>query len=295
MVDRLAWKQYESSPSSASSGNPFVSAEDSHAMARGYSGLLLVLKNHLPGTENITLERLNSLTNFTLAITGYNPSVTAMEKLDIAHTSLQFLWFMLELKDRIRWEDHSYARKIGYMVFAQLRHVASLVQIQHKLSSNEQRKFAEVLAYNDVIGLAGRILLLISTDEGNDYQNTLGMEDYLGSRTRLGKLLDRPARQAPELFTDSRVQWSKVNSYCVALRDAETSRSDPRPHVLRVLKDMLDAWNAYDAINTGKRMPRPCAYPRCARGILCENELEVQYTCGRCNLATYRDSNCQNA
>ncbi|KAG8732941.1 hypothetical protein FRC12_019029 [Ceratobasidium sp. 428] len=292
IVDRLAWKQYKSLRSSASSdGNPFVSAEDSHAMARGYSGLLLVLKNHLPGTENITLERLLSLTNFTLAITGYNPSATALEKLDIANTALQFLWFMLELKDRIRWEDHNFARTIGYMVFAQLR----LVQTQHTLSPNEQHKFAEVLAYNDVIGLAGRILLLICTDEGNDYQNTLGMEDYLGSLTSLGKFLERPVRQAPELFTDSKVQWSKVNSYCVALRDAETSRRNPRSHVLRVLKYMMDAWSAYEPIRTGKRTPRSCAYPRCACGIIYKNESGVQYTCGRCNLATYCDSNCQNA
>ncbi|KAG9077758.1 hypothetical protein FRC06_008724 [Ceratobasidium sp. 370] len=221
--------------------NIFISPEDSHAIARAYSGLLHVWKQYGSGPKLTPASLVGHLANFVANMTMLNPSATTQEYIDITSTSFRYLWLHFEHKDQIPVEQHAHTR--GYT----MTHLTTLRLLQQrKISTQEDKhKFVQMLADIEIISLIGRVLLLI-TEEGSDIQNTEPLAMTLIPLSEFKDVLDFSVSIAPELLRDSKIEWAKILAHLRFLITMgmvkRKGKSDSATHYL---SSVLNSWTQY--------------------------------------------------
>ncbi|KAG9081585.1 hypothetical protein FS749_007558 [Ceratobasidium sp. UAMH 11750] len=141
--------------------NRFLHAEDSRTLFQSYSGLLFVWQQDGRSAKTLPIGFIGHLVAFVLHMSGFNPSATPREHIETERTALRFLWLIFEHRGRIPAAEHSYLRYSAVPTFSYLWFIQKCISTQA-----EQYEFARMLTDVEVIGLAGRILLLIMAEEG---------------------------------------------------------------------------------------------------------------------------------
>ncbi|KAG9087358.1 hypothetical protein FS749_002968, partial [Ceratobasidium sp. UAMH 11750] len=95
----------------------FVSPEDSRTVSQAYSGLLFVWQQDGSSTKNIPVKFMDALSGDVLSLSTFNPLATTEELIDVIHTSLKFLWLLLEHRGRVPVVEHAWARRYGTGMF----------------------------------------------------------------------------------------------------------------------------------------------------------------------------------
>ncbi|KAG9077078.1 hypothetical protein FRC06_009107 [Ceratobasidium sp. 370] len=214
----------------------FLSVEDSRTIRQAYSGLLFVWQQDTSSIEDISLDFLGTLNSYVLFMTAFNPSVVIQDEIEVAYTSLRFLWLLFEQRGRMPATDHAGIRYCSLDVFQLLR----LIQSDCESARQEQPRFAQMLADCEIVSLIGRIILLILVD-GNEFHNTEHLSIMLEKLQMLDDAINKSAAAAPELFRDSKIEWMKVFSRLLLCSEGEnTSGNDPDR--ARLVSSMLNTW-----------------------------------------------------
>ncbi|KAG8785620.1 hypothetical protein FRC12_017346, partial [Ceratobasidium sp. 428] len=154
-VYRLGCKEmYETSRPDAD--HLFVGPDDAKTFYQAYSGLLFVWRQNGFNTKSVSINLMNDLAGAVAFSTSKLRPVVADELIDVTTTCFNFLWLLLEHRDRIAAVEHS--------LFVQ--HSSNLLHILRTtnrcVSSKDQRlKIAQMLADTEIISLAGRLVLLV--------------------------------------------------------------------------------------------------------------------------------------
>ncbi|KAG9085012.1 hypothetical protein FRC06_003770 [Ceratobasidium sp. 370] len=128
--------------------------------------------------------------------------------MNVTSVSIQFLWLLLEQRGRLPITEHPEVREYAIRCFKNLRFILD----RHPSSQDERYMFAKMIANDEIVSLAGRVLLL-TTDEGNEFQNTEWLGSALEQLVGLKDVFTLATSVAPELFYDSRIEWHKVMAY----------------------------------------------------------------------------------
>ncbi|KAG8717937.1 hypothetical protein FRC08_006316 [Ceratobasidium sp. 394] len=266
----------------------FVGPEDSRMVSQAYSGLLSVWQQDGSSTRNVPVKLMDALSGDVVGLSTFNPSATTGELIDVAGTSLKFLWLLLEHRGRVPTLEHAWVK----------RYCSGLFQfiwvIEKRISGQEARhRLAQMLADTEIISLAGRVVLF-ALDPENGFRNvnhTNEPDTTLEDLSKIGGAIKKSVITAPELFADSKLEWAKVLAYLESSREIGTGQQTERA---RYIRDTLEAWAGHSSALKDKYYePQKCAHPRCARLLTCEKALRLHYRCGRCNQAAYCDSTCQ--
>ncbi|KAG8765575.1 hypothetical protein FRC12_007428 [Ceratobasidium sp. 428] len=219
----------------------FVSPEDSHAIARAYSGLLLLWRQDNSSAKSVSIHFMSGVSTFVMQMQGRDAPTTIQEMMDVLNISLQFLWLFLEQKVRLSEDDDFGMIRYATLIFMHLR----FILIDCALTQDEEYRFAQLIADNEIINLAGRVMLSAIVRECGfqkkdskwlhlTSEQLVGLKDVFAVATSL----------APELFHDARTEWSKV---IIALAHAstvdltESKQSGLGHYVLSMLK----TWHEY--------------------------------------------------
>ncbi|KAG8793434.1 hypothetical protein FRC12_002730 [Ceratobasidium sp. 428] len=283
--------------------NLFVNSEDSQALSQAYLGFLFVWQENGWSTCSLSIDFMAHLAMFILHMSKSNPSVTLHTHAETAKANFRFLWLIFEDRGRIPASDHFKIRDFAIAAFLHLS------QAQSKISTRRgQRELAQMLAEVDFVSLAGRVLLLIS-DEGNEFQRTERFKPLLDGIYALGDVISKSVSVSPELFIDSKIEWGKVFIQLGEWRawdELNLNWSDPNyeskvsakdGEIMMHIINTFTAWTRFgDSLSsndTGK--PHNCANPRCVQINTRERMLRVRYMCEKCHLVAYCGQNCQRA
>ncbi|KAG9091546.1 hypothetical protein FS749_016460 [Ceratobasidium sp. UAMH 11750] len=188
----------------------FLNPEDSRTIARAYSGLFLLWQQDKSSARSVSIGLMGHLAGFVLHMFGGNPSATPQELMHVASVSLQLLWMLLEPRGRLPVTEHPQVREYANLSFVTLKFI-----LDHHLSTqDEQYSFAKMIADNEIVSLAGRVLLL-TIDEGNEFQNTECFDLVLETLIESKGAFTLATSIAPELFYDSSIEWHKVMAHLV--------------------------------------------------------------------------------
>ncbi|KAG8716492.1 hypothetical protein FRC09_015690 [Ceratobasidium sp. 395] len=184
--------------------NRFLSPEDSRSVSQAYSGLLFVWKKDGWNTKSLSIDFIGNLSIFALHMSGFNTSATVQEQIQSLKTAFQFMWLIFEDRGRIPVSDHCKFRYFATPAFSYLWYIQGQVS-----TPEEQLEIAQTLAGADVVGLAGRLLLMV-LDEGKEFQNTTRLKGFLDSVYGLQEVFDKSLSISGRLFHDSGLEWGKV-------------------------------------------------------------------------------------
>ncbi|KAG9119466.1 hypothetical protein FRC07_005496, partial [Ceratobasidium sp. 392] len=216
------------------------SVEESRTISRAYSNLRLGSRRGID-TKAIPIDFMARLTGFVLYTILWTPQVALSEMIDTARTALGLLWLFLEDRGRIPVVDRHKVRLFGGTVFGFL----GFLQRKHISNRQEQCKFAQTLAQNDIVALAGRILLLVLED-GSEFETPEQANQTFQNLVELEKPINKSAAAAPELFLDSKIEWAKVYVRLGAF--IEMSPSSLSEERVRPLMDMFEVWQRYTGV-----------------------------------------------
>ncbi|KAG8787064.1 hypothetical protein FRC12_015944 [Ceratobasidium sp. 428] len=283
--------------------NRFVDSEDSQAVSQAYLGFLFVWQENGWSTKSLPIDFMAHLIMFISHMSESNPSATFHEHVETAKATFRFLWSIFEDRGRIPVSDHFKIREFALPAFSHLCHTQDNISTRQ-----EQRELAQMLAEIDFVGLVGRVLLLIS-DEGNEFQNTERFKQLLDGVYALGDVISKSASTSPELFIDSKIEWGKVflqlgewrawDHLNLNWRDPnyESQISAKDGEIMRHIVQTFTAWTHFgDSLSSNDTgIPQNCANPRCIQPITRERRLRVRYMCEKCHLVAYCGQNCQRA
>ncbi|KAG9114441.1 hypothetical protein FRC07_007653 [Ceratobasidium sp. 392] len=185
-------------------GKGIKSPEDSRVIAGAFAGFLLVTQ-HSANASNIPVDFMGYLVGFVFHATRFNPRVTAGEMIEVAETALQFLWLLLHDRGRIAVPDH---HKVRFYAAAVYRFLGA-IQKEHISTLKDRLRFAQMLAHVEIVALAGRVILLV-LEEGKEFKNLELLPRAVKDMAELEAPLSKSEMAAPELFSDSRLEWAKV-------------------------------------------------------------------------------------
>ncbi|KAG8777663.1 hypothetical protein FRC12_000264 [Ceratobasidium sp. 428] len=264
----------------------FLTPEDSNLVRRAYSGLLLVWRRGGLDTKSIPIVFMNNLAGHVMAAWTSNPSATVCELIRLAATSLEFVWLLFEHRGQITATEHS--QLMGYG-----SHILQVVRaIDQRISSKEQRyKMAQMLTITETVGLAGR-LVLSALDQGNKLQNTDKHKKLLKEISLMEGAIKKSAAAAPELFTDSKLEWAKVFLHLESLA-AQITELEPNKEKTQYIRLAFKTWSRHASVLQDAQEVQKCAHPHCAQSDTREMALRVRYICERCGSAAYCNLNCQ--
>ncbi|KAG8719363.1 hypothetical protein FRC08_003029 [Ceratobasidium sp. 394] len=224
-------------------------------------------------------------------MTCSDPSATIQGQIWAIYASLQYLWLLIEHRGRIPVAEHSEIRAYCLAVLQSLR----AVQEKHASTEDDWRDLAQMLANVQFISLVGRVLLL-ALDEGNEFQNTEELDAILEELSSFKDVFNGSVIAAPELFTDSKIEWAKVLAQLGFWVETRPTSLKQKGRERDRSLNMVKTWSRYAAaLKDDYHAPQLCAYPRCAQPFTREKGLRVRYTCGQCNSAAYCDLSCQRA
>ncbi|KAG8705513.1 hypothetical protein FRC09_002916 [Ceratobasidium sp. 395] len=283
--------------------NRFVDSEDSQAVSQAYLGFLFVWQENGWSTKSLPIDFMAHLVMFISHMSESNPLATFREHVETAKATFRFLWLIFEDRGRIPVPDHFKIREFALPAFSHLCHTQDNISTRQ-----EQRELAQMLAEIDFVGLVGRVLLLIS-DEGNEFQNTERFKQLLDGVYALGDVISKSASTSPELFIDSKIEWGKVflqlgewrawDHLNLNWRDPnyESQISAKDGEIMRHIVQTFTAWTHFgDSLSSNDTgIPQNCANPRCIQPITRERRLRVRYMCEKCHLVAYCGQNCQRA
>ncbi|QRV95175.1 hypothetical protein RhiJN_23193 [Ceratobasidium sp. AG-Ba] len=238
----------------------FVSADDSHKVANAYLRLFEVYSDHRESLPIIPVAFMHYIYNFVQQVVAQNPSVPIYELIEVAHTSLKFLWLFFEVLENLKVNLHLPTRAYATFCFF------SLGFIQKRLQSPEdQYMLVEVLSGAEFVALAGRVLLLV-TAEANDCEFMDGLDMLIAILGQLDSTVSRSVGTAPSLFAGSGVEHAKV-AHQIKLSEAlQPSRSRSNSGLKGLLNKMIRTWSQFDGSlgdNIAGNPYQGCAYPRC--------------------------------
>ncbi|KAG9088799.1 hypothetical protein FRC07_012471, partial [Ceratobasidium sp. 392] len=180
------------------------SPEDSRAIAGSFTGLLLVTQ-HSANVKNTPIDFMGYLVGFVFHATKLNPTVTASEMIEVAETSLQFLWLLLHEYGRIAAKDQHKVRFYAATFYRFL----GFIEREHTSTSKDRLGFARLLARGEVMALTGRVVLLM-LEEGKEFKNVELHARLIQDMNELEEPFKQLEAVDPELFSDSKLEWGKV-------------------------------------------------------------------------------------
>ncbi|KAG9077926.1 hypothetical protein FS749_010147 [Ceratobasidium sp. UAMH 11750] len=272
----------------------FASAEDSRTLAQAYSGLLCVWQQDKSSTKPVPIRLMTFLTAFVLQMSGLNPLATPPVQIDVVSASFSFLWLYFEQRGQIPVNDHSEVRQLAMAVFSGLKFIVDTC-----ISTRaERRRLGKMLTDAEVIGLAGRVVLLLA-DEGIKLQSAKSIDQDLEELSDLKFIIDATISVAADLFRDMRVEWVAVVNHLASLAGSGTlNRRDKDSASTRCWLGMCDTWIQFGnslGNGNGDDAPHSCAYPRCWRPPTQWKNVKIDYKCGRCSMVSYCGPDCQRA
>ncbi|KAG9078416.1 hypothetical protein FS749_009556 [Ceratobasidium sp. UAMH 11750] len=273
--------------------NVFIDPEDSHAIARAYSGLLLVWKQYGASPKSIPTSLVGHLANFVTNMTVFNPSATTQDYIDITSTSFRYLWLQFEHKGGIPVEQHVHARGYSMTQLTALR-----VFQQRKISTKEDKhNFAQMLADIEIVNLIGRVLLLITEEGGDIIQNAEPLAMTLIPLSEFKNVLDFSVPIAPGLFSNSKIEWAKILAHMKFLIVmGMVKRKGKSGNATNYPSSVFSTWAEYaSSMQDRHSVLRECAYPRCCQPSMRNTTLRARHICGGCSVVAYCGSYCQKA
>ncbi|KAG8699185.1 hypothetical protein FRC08_005456 [Ceratobasidium sp. 394] len=269
-----------------------ISSEDSHRLAQAYIDLFAVRRREKTGAKGVSIGVMSHLTGFVQNIFESDYSMTSGELMDLASTAHQFLWLILEQNGRLSADDHIDVRKYALLCLVKLRSIRE----RFTPTPGLQYKFAKLVANTEVVSLAGRLLLL-TTDEGNEFEDPDWIELTLGQLVGLKDLLAAVVHIAPDLFYDSKLEWVKVMAHAeLPIQMGMGGPRDEGNDISRLVSRTLSTWALFESsLGDEATVPQECAYPRCCWSVEPKMGLGIRYKCGRCDIVTYCSPNCQHA
>ncbi|KAG8725823.1 hypothetical protein FRC12_024006 [Ceratobasidium sp. 428] len=274
----------------------FVSTEDSSSIARAYSGLLLLWQQDDTSAKAVSIGFMADVSTFVIHMLGRDASATTQDLMHATNVSLKFLWLFLEKKGQL-----SVGEDFGMVQYAGLNFMnLGLILTKCVSTRNERYKFAQLIAENEIMSLAGRVLLSTIAQATSEsafqsegwphptLQQLIGLKDVFAAATSI----------APELFYDSGIEWSKVGlahiGSLVYMGSIDLKNSE-RNGLGRYVSSMLDTWAHYGNYFRHSTPVKACSYPQCFDSAIPRGVLKPQYMCGKCQTAVYCDINCQRA
>ncbi|KAG9083302.1 hypothetical protein FS749_006145, partial [Ceratobasidium sp. UAMH 11750] len=186
----------------------FVNPADSRTVCQLYSSLLLEWQGQPSSVKTISAGFLSYLADFVHHVAVNNPSATCNELLDLARTSHQFMWLLLENRGYFPTVEHYHVRLYACTVFE----LVKTIQSRYISTQAEQRSLAKMLTNVEIINLVGRILLMMM-NEGSEFADMEGSDMIIAKIYALEDAVKKSIRTAPELFFDTGVEWNKVFEY----------------------------------------------------------------------------------
>ncbi|KAG8692841.1 hypothetical protein FRC09_010916 [Ceratobasidium sp. 395] len=172
-------------------------------------------------------------------------------------------------------------------------HILRIIRaIDEHISSKDQRyEMAQMLSKTEVIGLTGR-LVLSAPYQGDELQNTDKYKKLLKEISLMESAIKKSAVAAPELFTDSKIEWAKVFSHLEILY-TQITELEPNKDKTQYIQLAMETWSRHASVLQDAQESQKCAHPRCAQSDTREMALRVRYICERCGSAAYCDLGCQ--
>ncbi|KAG9126153.1 hypothetical protein FRC07_004672 [Ceratobasidium sp. 392] len=171
----------------------------------------------------------------------------------------------------------------------------SVILESFALTQNEQCQLAQRIADDDILSLAGRVLLL-ATAEGTRFQNTQSLDSTLEQFNELKDVFAMAISAVPELFHDWSIEWNKVMAHIGwPVEMGMVEKEGKGGEATKYVSSTSQAWTRSLGLLRGRERPRGCAYPRCFGLTTSEATLKIRYTCGRCRIVAYCNTNYQRA
>ncbi|KAG8716320.1 hypothetical protein FRC09_015885 [Ceratobasidium sp. 395] len=284
ILERICIATIRKSPGVNMNSNRFFSAEDSSTMSRAYSNLVIALQRDNQRARTLPIDLIFHLIMLIYNLTMSNSLTTDKERLSTVRASFRLLWLLFESRaGRIPSDDHP------------------------KDCAKESRpELARILADFEVIGLAGRISLLL-TSEGSTIQvNRFDCNDEWNSSAqwieeigKFQKVFSPFALDYPDLFYESKLEWAKVVDHFEFAWINKPAKMNLGMKDLSIqLLRISMAWGEYDdGLALDEDEFDSCAYPRCYADYddSIEETPPFRYVCAGCNEAAYCDLVCQRA
>ncbi|KAG8699763.1 hypothetical protein FRC12_010041 [Ceratobasidium sp. 428] len=300
ILERICMAIIKKSPAVNMNSNRFFSADDTSTMSRVYSNLVIALEQDNRRSGTLPIDLVFHLIMLIYDLTISNSSTTDKERLSTIRASFRLLWLLFESRaGRIPSNDHPKVRCCAAATFSYFR-----VSVED--SAKESRpELARTLADFEVIGLAGRISLLL-TSEGTTYFNDEwnSSAQWIKEIGKFQKVFSPFALDYPDLFYESKLEWAKIVDHFeftwiikpakmdLGMKDVSMQWFDIQ------LLDISMTWGEYeDGLALDEDEFDSCAYPRCYVDYddPPEETPLFRYVCGGCNEAAYCGLVCQRA
>ncbi|KAG8751834.1 hypothetical protein FRC12_012235, partial [Ceratobasidium sp. 428] len=225
------------------SGRDFISQEDSLTIARAYSGLLSLWQRTEPIGDRVPTGITLMLSGYVLCVSAMHHRIEAQAKLDVVDTSMQLFWFILEHSSCIPLEPH-----LGFMYYGlNLLYCLEIMEDLYKLTAADRLIRSRIIAKGELVGLMGRILLLILSHESL-FQETEYLEIIFKRLSALREIIGDSVTTAPRLFRDSKIEWAKVTKRLAAERHrSSTDRQSWQLTPRYITEQMWTAWMDFGA------------------------------------------------
>ncbi|KAG8770899.1 hypothetical protein FRC12_003980 [Ceratobasidium sp. 428] len=295
ILERICIATIKKSPGVNMNSNRFFSAEDSSTMSRAYSNLVIALQQNNQRARTLPIDLIFHLIILIYNLAMSNSSTTDKERLSTVRASFRLLWLLFESRaGQIPPDDHPKVRCCAGATFSYFR-------VSVKDSAKESRpELARILADFEVIGLAGRISLLL-TSEGTAYCNDEwnSSAQWTEEIGKFQKVFSPFALDYPDLFYESKLEWAKVVDHFEFTWINKPAKMNLGMKDLSIqLLRISMAWGEYDdGLALDEDEFDYCAYPRCYADYddSIEETPPFRYVCGGCNEAAYCDLVCQRA
>ncbi|KAG9095041.1 hypothetical protein FS749_011208 [Ceratobasidium sp. UAMH 11750] len=261
-------------------GNSKTDPEDARTVVRAYAGMFRPVWNHdkslaptvMLDISNILFQYVSSLLTSDLA--DCIPQV--------AWSGLERIWleFDRESDGLMAAPRRGFTRRYAADIF----HYLGDLQPNLKTEENEQA-FSKILLEIDILGLVGRLLLMISHERRNPDK-----WDYLRDDLQyLIKAMSGPIRVTDQLAQSNIADWIKVQDQLTMLALGVIPSQVPKKH----FSEAMTSWTTFCPAPNQDLPWRECSNPRCAIGRLYMKPAGTNHTCGRCLKAMYCSKWCQ--
>ncbi|QRV95201.1 MYND Zn-finger protein [Ceratobasidium sp. AG-Ba] len=272
----------------------FFSVEDSHTIHRTFSEMVLSWQQNTRTTKDLPIEFIFYLVSLVQNAISSNPSATDDERIDILRLSVRTLWTIFEHRRHIALDDHGIVR--AYMASSVFLFLGGPVQL--RISEASKTKLAEAFVEEEIVGLTGRVVLLLTDrdpGENSEQYQLEGLFPLVEGMSVLPKALRELIPLVEDGFREAGIEWAKVFNRIIAWFEYKRQTARLSVQFAQQLQNLMSTWvNMSDSVNFGAN-PVMCMYTRCCGKSTQEDALRVQYTCGRCYKAIYCDSVCQQA
>ncbi|KAG8773748.1 hypothetical protein FRC12_002331 [Ceratobasidium sp. 428] len=238
----------------------------------------------------LSVKIMSFVGKFVMDMLGVDNTTTPQELLLANYRNFEFLWVFLEHRNRISLVDGDKIRNYASTLFM----ITTNNQFYYAKTREAHLDYARMLAAAEIVSLIAHILLMV-LDKGYEFQGVdVEWEQLLGSVIIVGDALDTSRAYAPELFYESRVDWTKfLDQLNLEVRLGARNAYGKAKFLREMVMNMTTWARNRGFLGDDNLPPQACGYPRCIQPRGHEKTLRVCLVCGKCKAVTYCSQSCQ--